>query len=112
MWRRVPWVILVVSLLLVPVLMLVRRADRNDVVHQAISFWVRLYGDAVYEYHSTRGQWPSQIDDLSKTSLPERFPHWKRLLDEETIVMVWNKNLKADPKENAGLILAYHNRGL
>ena len=31
---------------------------------------------------------------------------------DETTVVVWHKNLKADPKDNAGLILAYHNKGL
>ena len=31
---------------------------------------------------------------------------------DETIVIPWHKNLKADPKDNAGLILAYHNKGL
>jgi hypothetical protein len=112
MWRRVWWVILVGSLLLVPVLLIVRYADRKDVAHEAIRFWVRLYGDAVYEYHSRTAQWPSQIDDLAKTSLPVQFPYWKQLLDERTIVMVWNKDMKPDPIDNAGLILAYHNRGL
>jgi hypothetical protein len=35
-----------------------------------------------------------------------------QVLDDETTVVVRHKNLKADPKDNAGLILAYHNKGL
>jgi hypothetical protein len=104
------WVILVGSLLLVPVLLIVRYGDRNDAAHQAIRYWVRLYGDATYEYHSTTGRWPARIDDLARTSLPAQFPYWKHRLDEGTIVLVWNNDLKPDPHDNAGLILAYHNR--
>jgi hypothetical protein len=66
----------------------------------------------VYEYHANTGHWPSQTDDLAKTSLPKKFRYWKQSLDGETIVVVWHKDLKADPKDNAGLILAYHNKGL
>jgi hypothetical protein len=112
MWRRARWFIIGSTLLLVPVLMIVRYADRNDVLHEAIKLWVRLYGDAVYEYNATTGQWPVQIDDLARTSLPQRFPYWKQRLAQNTIVMVWNKDLKSDPNDNASLILAYHNKGL
>ena len=45
-------------------------------------------------------------DDVAKTSLPRRFRFWKQMVDDQTIVIVWHKDLKGDPKANAGLILA------
>ena len=39
-------------------------------------------------------------------------PYWKYELDNELIVVVWHKNLKSDPRENTGHILAYYNKGL
>ena len=90
----------------------VRYLSRNDVAHQAIRIWLERFGSSIYEYHSKAGQWPSQTADLAKTLLPQQFRYWKQVLDDETIVVVWHKNLKADPKDNAGLILAYHNKGL
>ena len=38
-------------------------------------------------------------------------PHWKYELDNELIVMVCHKDLKPLPKDNAGEILAYYNKG-
>ena len=63
------------------------------------------------EYHSITGQWASQTDDLTKTSLPQQTRYWEQMLDDQSIV-VWHKNWKPDPKDNARLILAYHNKGL
>jgi hypothetical protein len=34
------------------------------------------------------------------------------MIDSGTNVVVWHDDLKPDPKDNADLILAYHNRGL
>jgi len=39
-------------------------------------------------------------------------PYWKVMIDSGTNVVVWQDDLKPDPKDNADLILAYHNRGL
>jgi hypothetical protein len=111
MWRR-RGIVLAVALLVALILPVVRYMDRSDVAHQAIQVWLGIYADGIYEYHSTTGQWPSQIDDFAKTSLPQRFRSWKQILDDETILVVWHKNLKANPKDNAGVILAYHNKGL
>ena len=58
------------------------------------------------------GQWPSNPDDLSRTSLPLRFRYWRNVLDNGSMVIVWHDNLQSDPRANAGVILAYHNRGL
>jgi hypothetical protein len=111
MWRH-GGLVLGIALFLALSLPIVRYLDHNDVAHQAIQVWLRLYADAIYEYRSTTGQCPSQPDDLAKTSLPKRFPYWKQVVDDGTIVIVWHKRLKPDPKDNAGLILAYHNKGL
>jgi hypothetical protein len=112
MWQRHRLIFLGCALLLGLMLPVVRYLSRNDVAHQAIRIWLERFGSSIYEYHSKTGQWPSQPDDLAKTSLPQQFRYWKQTLDDETIVVVWHKNLKADPKDNAGLILAYHNKGL
>jgi hypothetical protein len=110
MWRLGGLVLGIAFLLALP-LPIVRYYDHNDVAHQAIQVWLWLYADAIYEYRSSTGQCPSQPDDLAKTSLPKGFPYWKQVLDDGTIVIVWHKRLKPDPKDNAGLILAYHNKG-
>ena len=58
-----------------------------------------------------RGSIPHQ-EDLAATSLPLRSPYWKQMLDQGTIVVVWPKDLKPDPKENASVVLTYDNGGL
>jgi hypothetical protein len=84
----------------------------SDIGHQALQLHLELYGSSIYEYHARTGQWPSSADDLARTSLPEKSPHWKTMLDNGTIVIVWPRNLQSDPRNNPGVILAYHNRGL
>jgi hypothetical protein len=111
MWR-LGGLVLGIALLMALSLPIVRYHDHSDVVHQAIQIWLRLYGDAIYEHHSITGKLPSQIDDLAKTSLPQQFRYWRQMLDDEAIVIIWHKNLKPNQKNNARLILAYHNRGL
>ena len=90
----------------------VHHLSRNDVAHQVIRIWLEHFGSSIYEYYSQSGRWPSQTDDLAKTSLPQLCRYWKQTLGDESIVVVWHKNLKAEPKDNAGLILACHNKGL
>jgi hypothetical protein len=34
------------------------------------------------------------------------------MLDSGTNIIVWHKDLKPNPAENADVVLAYHNRGL
>jgi hypothetical protein len=86
--------------------------SRQDASHQAIQFYLRLYGAGIYEYHAQTGRWPTCPDDLAVTSLPRRTPYWKALLQDEVDVIVWHPDLKPDPKDNAGVLLAYHNKGL
>jgi hypothetical protein len=112
MFRRSGTVLLGFTVIMAIVLSVWQYFNRSDVAHQSIQIWLKLYGDGIYEYHAKTGQWPSRIDDLAKTSLPENFRYWKEILDMQTIAIVWHKNLKTDPKDNAGLILAYHNKGL
>jgi hypothetical protein len=84
----------------------------SDISHESIRLHLGLLGSSIYEYHATTGRWPSQAEDLAHTSLPVRSPYWKVMLDSGTNVVVWHKDLKSDPAENANVILAYHNRGL
>jgi hypothetical protein len=84
----------------------------RDVAHEYAQLHLRLTASSIYEFHAATGKWPTQIDDLGKTSLPAKSPHWKTLLDDEVIVVVWHKTLKPDPKDNDGQILAYYNKGL
>jgi hypothetical protein len=112
MWRRNGGLLLGCAILLALIVPVVRYYSRSDVAHLAIQTWLRLYGSAIYEYHSKTGQWPSRTDDLAKTSLPQGFRYWRQTLDDQAIVIVWNKDLKTVPKDNARLILAYHNKGL
>jgi hypothetical protein len=112
MSRRYSAIILGVALVLALILPVVRYRSRTDVAHQAIRIWLERFGASIYEYHSKTGQWPSQADDLTRTSLPLQFRSWKKTLDDQSIVVVWHKSLKPNPIDNAGLILAYHNKGL
>ena len=84
----------------------------SQVSHETIQLHLKLVGASMYEYHSNTGRWPAHVEDLAETSLPLRSPYWKTMIDSGTIVLVWHDNLNPDPTQNAGVILAYHNRGL
>ena len=84
----------------------------TDVAHEAVRLHLNFFGSSIYEYHATTGKWPSQIDDLEKTSLPVTSPYWRSWFVDDAMVIVWHKNLKPDPKDNARHILAYHDKGL
>jgi hypothetical protein len=66
----------------------------------------------IYEYHSNTGEWPFRTDDLALTSLPQQFPYWRQLIEDEVLVVVWHETLNDNPKENAGVMLVYHKKGL
>lgn len=80
--------------------------------NQTIQLHLRLYGASIYEYHTLSGRWPSQTDDLARTSLARHSPYWKAMLEDGAMVILWPKKLKADPQDNPDIILAYHNAGL
>jgi hypothetical protein len=85
----------------------------KDMSDQSTQNYLRLYASGIYEYHALTGQWPSKIDDLTRTSLALQHPHWwKAQLDTEADVIVWPKDMKPDPKDNGRILLAYHNKGL
>jgi hypothetical protein len=84
----------------------------HDIAHEAVRLRLRLIGSSIYEYHARTGRWPTRIGDLAKTSLPRQSPYWRQGLDDEVEVIVWHKTLKPDPKDNAGHVLVYHDKGL
>jgi hypothetical protein len=84
--------------------------DPESVAHLAMSYQLKMFGEAIYEYHSSTGRWPANVDDLAQTSLPGRSFVWRQTAS--TMVFLWPKDLKPDPKDNAGVLLAYINGGL
>ena len=97
---------------LLPLVAFVNFYSLSDISHHSIRLHVRLLGYSFYEYHARTGLWPTRVEDLAETSLPQQSPYWKVMIDSGTNVVVWHDDLRPDPKDNAGLILAYHNRGL
>jgi len=51
-------------------------------------------------------------DDLAATSLAQTSPYWRTLIDNGSVAVVWNSDLKPDPKDNASLLLTYNKAGL
>jgi hypothetical protein len=84
--------------------------DYDSVPHQAMQFQLKLFGAAMYEFHATTGRWPASLDDLERTTLPQRSYVWRQTAS--TFVFLWPKELKSDPKDNARVILAYVGGGL
>jgi hypothetical protein len=84
--------------------------DRDSVPQQSIKYQLALFGLSIYEYHSTTGRWPARLDDLARTSLSRRNPHWR--LSATPFVILWRDDLRPDPKDNAAVVLAYHNAGV
>jgi hypothetical protein len=84
--------------------------DRGSIAHQAIELHLKLFGAAMYEYHSATGQWPSSLNDLARTSLPARSHLWRQAA--ATLVFLWPEDLKPAPKDNAGVLLIYDRGGL
>jgi hypothetical protein len=112
MWRN--WIMAVVAGAVVIALVVNRNqlSGGKDVADEAIRLHLRFFGSSIYEYRAATGKWPTQIDDLEKTSLPVTSPYWRSWFVNEAVVIVWHKNLKPDPKDNARHILAYHDKGL
>ena len=84
--------------------------DLDSPANAAMQVQLKLFGGAMYEYHSKTGRWPTKLDDLAETSLPERSYVWRQTA--KTIVLLWPQNLKPEPKDNANVLLAYWNGGL
>ncbi len=84
--------------------------DSDSIAHQAMQVQLKLFGSAIYEYHAATGRWPVGLDDLAQTSLPQKSYVWRQTAS--TLVLLWPQQLKADPNENGGLLLAYWRGGL
>ena len=52
--------------------------DPGSIAHQAMQYQLKLFGSAMYDYHSASGLWPTGLEDLAKTSLPQRSQVWKQ----------------------------------
>ena len=108
------WILAVVAGAVAIALVVIRGplSGGDGVAHEAVRLHLNFFGSSIYEYHATTGKWPTQIDDLEKTSLPVKSPYWRSWFVDDAIVIVWHKNLKSDPKDNSRHILAYHDKGL
>ena len=108
------WILAVVTGAVAIALVVIRGpfSGGTDVAHEAVRLHLNFFGSSIYEYHATTGKWPTQIDDLEKTSLPVKSPYWRSWFDNDAMVIVWHKSLKPDPKDNARHIFAYHDKGL
>ncbi|SRR5260370_40310949 len=84
--------------------------DLTSPANQAMQIQLKLFGAAMYEYHSRTGRWPAKLDDLAQTSLPRRNYIWQQTAS--TMVFLWSQDLKPDPKDNADVLLAYDRGGL
>jgi hypothetical protein len=84
--------------------------DPNSPANLAMQVQLKMFGTAMYEYHSRTGRWPTKLDDLAQTSIPARSPVWRQTAN--TIVFLWPQNLKPDPKRNSDVLLAYWSSGL
>lgn len=84
--------------------------DPTSIAHQSMQIQLKLFGAAIYEYHASTGRWPSALDDLAHTSLPLKSRVWRQ--SAAPMVFLWPQNLKPDPKDNAGTLIAYHAGGL
>jgi hypothetical protein len=84
--------------------------NEGTIAHQAMQVQLKLFGAAMYEYHSATGRWPTSVDDLAKTSLPQRSYVWRQTAG--TLTFLWPTDLYPDPKQNANVLLAYDNAGL
>jgi hypothetical protein len=84
----------------------------NSIPHEAIRLHLRLTASSIYEFQEATGRWPAAPDDLTSTSLPQTSPYWRTLIDNGSVAIVWNNDLKPDPADNASVVLTYHNAGL
>jgi hypothetical protein len=111
MWQRGTFVVLAGAVAIVLAVTSGPFSGVRDMAHESTRVHLDLVGSSIYEYHVQTGKWPTQIGDLARTSLPAKSPYWRYMLDEGLIVVVWHKALKPNPKDNAGHILAYYDKG-
>ncbi len=85
--------------------------DEGSIAHVSMRHQLERLGSAMYEYHTTTGRWPARIDDLAATSLAHQNPVYRKSATD-AIVFLWPQDLKAEPKDNANVLLAYYPGGL
>jgi len=73
--------------------------SRASIPHETIRLHLRLTASSIYEFHKAMGRWPAAADDLASTSLPQTSPYWRTLIDNGSVAVVWDNDLKPDPKE-------------
>lgn len=61
--------------------------DLNSPASASMQVQFKIFGAAVYEYHSDTGRWPTNIDDLAQTSLPAQSHVWRQTAN--AIVFLW-----------------------
>jgi hypothetical protein len=83
--------------------------DPNSIAHQSMQIQLKLFGEAMYEFHAKTGRWPANLDDLAKTSLPAKSYVWRETAS--TIVFLWPQDLKPDRQDNGNVLLAYWKGG-
>ena len=86
--------------------------SRARIPHEAIRLHLRLTASSIYEFHKATGRWPKVADDLASTSLAQTSPYWRTLIDNGSVAVVWDNDLKPDPKDNSSLVMTYNNAGL
>jgi hypothetical protein len=84
----------------------------TDAASESVRYTLKSIGQSIYGYHAQTGQWPSNPDDLNRTTLLLRLRYWRVVVDNRSVVIAWRHDLNADPAANAGKLLLYHNRGL
>ena len=84
--------------------------DPHSPANLAMQVQLKMFGAAMYEYHSQTGRWPTKVDDLAQTSLPAKSHVWRQTAN--TIVFIWPQEFKPEPKDNGNALLAYWNGGL
>jgi hypothetical protein len=83
--------------------------DTNNIAHQSMQIQLKLFGEAMYEFHANTGRWPANLDDLAKTSLPAKSYIWRETAS--TIVFLWPQDLNPDRQDNGNILLAYWKGG-
>ena len=89
-----------------------RNHSISDVASQAVQLHMRFIGESMYEFHRRTGRWPKGADDLAQTSFPLKTRYWRSDVEGPAFVVLWPRDrMKPDPKDNAQIVLVYHNRG-
>ncbi len=104
------WLFLGVFCVVVLVLILANRTGTSRVADEATQWHLRKIAESVYEYYALTGTWPSNPNDLRKTSLA-KLPHDIPMIENGNFVVIWGRDLKPNPADNAKRALVYAHMG-